>query len=100
MARTAKKAAAPSLIRLSGPTVRVGVTSTNEAWSTCILEDGSTLEIRPAILEVRRVRNRFNDDRSPIYEVKSVLLTNVISPKKLYKKAVKKHVKKRSTKKK
>ena len=97
MARRAKRA---SPTGLTGPTEPVGIKSANEPWTTCILEDGTTLEIRPVIVAVRRSRNRFNDDGSPIYEVKSAILTNATSPKKLYKKAAKKHVKKRSAKKK
>ncbi len=100
VARSAKKAAAPSSTGPTGRSERVGVKSANEQWSTINLEDGSILEIRPAIVEVRRLRNKFNDDRSPIYSVKAALLTNVNSPKKLYKKAAKNGAKKRSAKKK
>ena len=94
MVRTAKKAAAPSATVLSGPSVRVGITSTNEVWSTCTLDDGTIIEIRPAIVEVRRLRNKFNDDGSPVYVVKSALLINTETPKKLRKGAAKKTVKK------
>ncbi len=97
VARSAKKAAPTGL---TGPTERVGIKSANEPWTTYILEDGTTLELRPVIVGVRRSRNKFNDDGSPIYEVKSAILTNAISPKKLYKKAAKKRVKKKSAKKK
>lgn len=97
VARSAKKATPTGL---TGPTERVGIKSTNEPWTTCILEDGTTLELRPIIVGVRRLRNKFNEDGSPIYEVKSAILTSSTSPKRLYKKAAKKRVKKRSTKKK
>ncbi len=97
MARKAKRESAPSP---TAPSDRVGVKSANEQWSIIDLDDGTTLEIRPAIVEVRRLRNKFNDDGSPIYALKTVMLTNTISPKRLSKKVAKKSTKKKSAKKK
>ncbi len=97
MARKAKKASAPPP---TDPSDRVEVKSANEQWSVIVLDDGTTLEIRPAVVEARRLRNQFNDDGSPIYAVKTAMLTNAISPKRLFKKLAKKSTKKKSAKKK
>lgn len=91
---------AKSVMRVppTGPTDLVEIKSAEEPWTKCILEDGTTLEIRPVIVAVRRFRNKFNDDGSPIYEVKAALVTNTTSPKGLYETAAKKGAKKRSVK--
>ncbi len=96
MARKAKKASA---LPPTAPSDRVAIKSASEPWSIIDLDDGTTLEIRPAIVEVRRLRNKFADDGSPVYVVKAALLTNTISPKRLFKKVAKKSAKKKSAKK-
>ena len=97
MARRAKKASASPP---TSPSDRIGVKLASEHWSTIDLDDGTKLEIRPVVMDVRRLRNKFNDDGSPIYAMKSAILTNVTSPKKLFKKVAKKAAKKKSAKKK
>ncbi len=95
MAKPAKKASRPEVFDPSTPSDPVELKSTDEQWSELKLADGTVIRMRPVVAEVRRARNKFSETGEPVYFVKTALILNTTSPKRLHKKSRKR--KKRKT---
>lgn len=61
--------------------------SSNEKWSEYTLDDGSTLKLKPAVLEIWRVVDQYDTDGNPKYLIKSQNMMTVYSPDNLKRKA-------------
>lgn len=48
---------------------RVSIQESTERWSEMTLEDGTVLRVKPAIVSVIRVDNRFDPEGNPMYAV-------------------------------
>jgi hypothetical protein len=57
-----------------------------EQWSEFILTDGATLRLRPAVVEIRKLRNQFAPNGDPIYIIKSTVVNDTKIPDNLKKK--------------
>lgn len=49
----------------------VEITATNEKWSEATLADGSTIRVKPVILEVWLIEGEKDQDGGPVYYVKA-----------------------------
>ena len=89
MARTPKTSSSQPILPYdpSVPTTQRDIKKAEEHWSSYTLDDGSILKIRPVLVDVVRARNKFADDGTPMYFLKSALIINVKAPAKLRKKA-------------
>jgi hypothetical protein len=58
----------------------------NEQWSEFTLKDGATIRIKPVVIEIRKLRNQFNQSGEPVYLVKSAVVTDAKVPDSLRKK--------------
>ena len=63
----------------------VDVRKSKEKWSEFTLADGTTLSIRPVIIEIKR-SNKFNLQGDPIYVAMSHIVLKAKVPKRLKKK--------------
>lgn len=70
----------------SVPTSHRDIKKSEENWSSYTLDDGSILKVRPVVVDVVRALNKFSDDGTPVYFLKTALVTSVRSPVKLKKK--------------
>lgn len=61
--------------------------ASDEKWSVYELDDGSTLKLKPVVLEIWRVIDQYDNDGNPKYLIKSQNMMTVYSPDKLKKKA-------------
>lgn len=57
-----------------------------EQWSEYKLVDGTTLLLRPVLLEVRRLNKQYTPNGDPIYQVKSTVVIDTRIPSKLKRK--------------
>lgn len=57
-----------------------------EQWSEFMLSDGTKLRLKPAIIEIRKLRNHFTPNGDPIYIIKSTVVNDTIIPDNLKKK--------------
>jgi hypothetical protein len=69
-----------------GPLDLVEITRATDAWSEYKLEDGSTLLVKPSLIDVRRARGQFTPEGDPLYIVKTGILISTRAPAKLKKK--------------
>ncbi len=58
----------------------------DEQWSEFTLNDGATIRLKPAIIEIRKVRNQFTPNGDPIYVVKSTVVVDTKIPENLKRK--------------
>lgn len=63
----------------------VEVNQAQEQWNHYLLDDGSLLKIKLVTTSVLRVESKFDDERNPVYLVKSTNIVNVNSPENLKK---------------
>ena len=61
-----------------------------EQWSEYTLDDGSTIRVRPVLVDVERAKNKFSADGNPLYFLKTAVIINVKSPPRLRRKKPKK----------
>ncbi|GMR20527.1 MAG: hypothetical protein BMS9Abin36_1123 [Gammaproteobacteria bacterium] len=61
--------------------------SSEEKWSVFLLDDGTTLKLKPAVLEIWRVIDEYDANGDPKYMVKSQNMMTVYAPDNLKKKA-------------
>jgi hypothetical protein len=66
-----------------GPLDMVEVVKSKELWSEYSLKDGSTLRVKPTIIEARRARGQFTVEGDPVYIVKTGLLISTVAPARL-----------------
>lgn len=60
--------------------VEVPVTESTERWSDLKLEDGSTLRLKPVVITVVRIEGHYDQDGSPLYQVKAGQVLAVDAP--------------------
>lgn len=58
----------------------VPITSAKESFSEYTLEDGTTLKMRPAVVEVVRLDETWDDEGNPTYLVRSAQIMTVEAP--------------------
>lgn len=87
---TPRKKTSPQIANLIAKAMPIGVKKVDEHWSTCELEDGTKIKMRPIIVDVRRDKRKFDKDGEPIYYVKTALISHATSPRRLHKKTRKK----------
>lgn len=61
------------------------IVSSKDGWSEYILDDGSTIRAKGAILEVKRAVGQFNSDGDPIYVMQLTIVTQLRAPDELKK---------------
>lgn len=59
---------------------RVELRETTEPWTRVELGDGSSIRIKHVVLDVVRVRDRYDSDGAPVYVVKSTSVLAVECP--------------------
>jgi hypothetical protein len=62
---------------------RVQVNASNEVFNTYTLEDGTTLRVKLTVIDVMRVKDRFDKEGNPVYIVRSHTLLAVEAPERL-----------------
>jgi len=58
--------------------VDVSIKEATERWSEVVLDDGTTLRIKPNILGVVRVDNQYDQDGNPLYALRSSQVMAVV----------------------
>ena len=66
--------------------IPVSTVKAEEYWSTYQLSDGTKMRIRPIVIEVVRLPNKFDDKGNPAYTITSGMIHSLESPRKLKKK--------------
>lgn len=66
---------------------RIELRETTEPWTRVELADGSSIRIKHVVVDVVRLRDRFDSDGAPVYVVKSTNIMTVECPKHLHKDA-------------
>lgn len=59
---------------------RIELRETTEPWTRVELADGSSIRIKHVIVDVVRLRDRFDSDGAPVYVVKSANIMAVECP--------------------
>lgn len=59
---------------------RVEMRETTEPWTRVELSDGSSIRIKHVVVDVVRVRDRYDSDGAPVYIVKSTNILTVECP--------------------
>lgn len=67
------------------PATVVPVRSTQEAWSTYLLEDGSVVKVKLVVTEVAKIDGMHEPDGTPVYNAKWNVVLAVTSPPELKK---------------
>jgi len=62
------------------------INQAQEYWNHYLLDDGSVVKIKLVATKVVRIENKFDDERNPVYLVKSTNIMNVSSPEQLKRK--------------
>jgi hypothetical protein len=68
------------------PTAPRKIVKTKEAWSEFRLDDGSVIQAKAVILDVKRAVDQFNIDGNPVYIMQMTMVHNLIAPSSLKKK--------------
>ena len=68
------------------PTVQRKIVKAKEGWSEFRLDDGSVIQAKAVILDVKRAIGQFNVDGNPVYIMQMTMVHNLIAPAKLKKK--------------
>ena len=68
--------------KVGGP-IPVSITKAEEYWSIYKLSDGTTVRVRPIMVEIMRQRNKFDDKGNPFYTIKGGMIQELKSPNKL-----------------
>ena len=58
----------------------IDIVKADERWSTYDLDDGTQIRTRPAVIEMWRVVNEFDNEGNPIYVLKAQNIMSVIAP--------------------
>jgi hypothetical protein len=85
----APAAVAPQLMLGYDPTKRTEerkIVKTKENWSEFRLDDGSVIQAKAVILDVKRAVDQFNIEGNPVYIMQMTMVHNLIAPKALKKK--------------
>ena len=72
--------------RKSGGPVPVSITKSEENWSSYKLSDGTTVRVRPIIVEIVRQKNKYDDKGNPFYTITGGMIHQLKTPSKLRKK--------------
>lgn len=67
----------PQIIEPSVDGELVDIKSLDEQWSEYGLKDGTTLRLKPVIVEIRKLKGQRDANGNPIYYVKSTVITDV-----------------------
>lgn len=65
---------------------RVEVSQATERWNEYLLEDRSTLKLKPVVTEVKRLIGQYDNEGNPIYIVTASNVVAASSPESLRKK--------------
>jgi hypothetical protein len=71
------KVMVPNLGAVEG--VKVPIAESTERWTDLKLEDGTVLRVKPAIISVIRVDNRYDQEGNPLYVVQGGQIMTVAS---------------------
>jgi hypothetical protein len=58
----------------------VPVERSHEEWSSHVLADGTSLRLKPIVLQVVKLPGRYDTDGNPVYVVRSHVILAVDSP--------------------
>ena len=61
-------------------TTEVKIVETREEWSEFKLSDGTTLRMKPVVLEVRRDKGQYTASGDPVYHVKNSIVFDIRAP--------------------
>ena len=67
----------------------VAVLHSNEFWNTYMLEDGTEIRLKVVVKQIVKVQDAYDPEGNPVYAVKSMNVTDIISPPGLRKKGSK-----------
>jgi hypothetical protein len=70
----------------TGPTAQRKIVKAKEGWSEFTLEDGSVIQAKAVILDVKRAIGQFNIDGNPVYIMQMTMVHHLIAPTSLKKK--------------
>jgi hypothetical protein len=65
------------------PMEQRSIVSSKEGWSEFVLDDGVTIRIKGALVDVKRVTNQYTPDGNPLYIIQFAVINNVIAPDKM-----------------
>jgi hypothetical protein len=68
------------------PTVQRKIVKAKESWSEFRLDDGSVIQAKAVILDVKRAVGQFNIEGNPVYIMQMTMVHNLIAPASLKKK--------------
>lgn len=73
-------------VPLPGKRIPISIKKQDDRWSEFKLADGTTVKLRPLVIDVHRVQGQFAPDGQPVYEIKGGSLLEISAPPKLRKK--------------
>lgn len=66
--------------------IEVPIKSSGELWSEYLLEDGTVIRIKMIMTDVIKVENEYDAEGTPVYVLKSTMISSVSAPEELRKK--------------
>lgn len=63
------------LTDLQGIGIPIDIEESRERWSEYQLRDGTTLKLKPVVIEVRRLDGQVDAEGNPVYVIKNTLVT-------------------------
>ena len=72
--------------RKVGDPIPVSITKTEEYWSTYKLSDGTTIRVRPIMVEIVRQYNKFDNKGNPVYTITGGVIQDLKPPARLKRK--------------
>lgn len=66
--------------------IEIPIKSSGELWSEYLLEDGTVLRLKVVMTDVIKVENEYDAEGTPVYVMKSTMISSVSAPEHLRKK--------------
>lgn len=66
--------------------IEVPIKSSGELWNEYLLEDGTVIRVKVIMTDVVKVENEFDAEGTPVYVIKSTMISSVSAPEHLRRK--------------
>lgn len=66
--------------------IEIPIKSSGELWNEYLLEDGTVIRLKVIMTDIIKVEGEFDAEGTPVYVMKSTMITSVSAPEDLRKK--------------
>ena len=66
--------------------IEVPIKASGELWNEYLLEDGTVIRLKVVMTDVIKVENEFDGEGTPVYVMKSTMISSVSAPEHLRRK--------------